>query len=113
MIQEQRNAQGDQDKRRTGRRGFAAMDPERQRKIAREGGVAAHQKGRAHEFSSDEAREAGRKGGQAVSRDREHMSRIGSKGGRASRGRRGTTRPGTEEPAQGQAGDGEVASEQD
>lgn len=46
-------------------RGFAAMDPVRQRKIASEGGKAAHQSGNAHEFTSEEAREAGRKGGQA------------------------------------------------
>lgn len=46
-------------------RGFAAMDPQRQRKIASEGGKAAHQSGNAHEFNSEEAREAGRKGGQA------------------------------------------------
>lgn len=46
-------------------RGFAAMDPARQREIAREGGKAAHQSGNAHEFTSEEAREAGRKGGQS------------------------------------------------
>lgn len=46
-------------------RGFAAMNPERQREIASEGGKAAHQSGNAHEFTSEEAREAGRKGGQA------------------------------------------------
>lgn len=46
-------------------RGFAGMDPERQREIASEGGRAAHQSGNAHEFTSEEAREAGRKGGQA------------------------------------------------
>lgn len=51
-------------------RGFAAMDPERQREIAREGGRAAHQSGNAHEFTSEEAREAGRKGGQASSKQR-------------------------------------------
>ena len=49
----------------TGKRGFAGMDQERQREIASEGGKAAHQKGTAHEFSSEEAREAGRKGGEA------------------------------------------------
>lgn len=48
-------------------RGFAAMDPQRQREIASEGGRAAHEKGTAHEFTSEEAREAGRKGGQARS----------------------------------------------
>lgn len=51
-------------------RGFAAMNPERQREIAREGGRAAHQSGNAHEFTSEEAREAGRKGGQASSKQR-------------------------------------------
>ncbi|EIJ47434.1 general stress protein [Herbaspirillum sp. GW103] len=44
-------------------RGFAAMDKEKQRQIASMGGKAAHAKGAAHEFSSAEAREAGRKGG--------------------------------------------------
>ncbi|HEX6333956.1 MAG TPA: KGG domain-containing protein [Flavisolibacter sp.] len=47
------------------RRGFAAMDPDKQRRIASEGGRAAHKQGVAHEWSRDEAREAGRKGGQA------------------------------------------------
>ena len=47
------------------RRGFASMSPEKQREIASKGGRAAHQKGTAHEWSSDEAREAGRKGGMA------------------------------------------------
>lgn len=42
-------------------RGFAGMDPERQRAIAREGGRAAHEKGTAHEFSPAEARAAGLK----------------------------------------------------
>lgn len=48
-------------------RGFASMDPKRQREIASEGGKAAHEKGTAHEFTSEEARAAGRKGGQARS----------------------------------------------
>ncbi len=46
-------------------RGFAAMDPNRQREIASAGGKAAHQSGNAHEFNSEEARAAGRKGGQS------------------------------------------------
>ena len=46
-------------------RGFAAMDPQAQRAIAAKGGRAAHQKGTAHEFTSEEARVAGRKGGEA------------------------------------------------
>ena len=68
----------------TAHRGFASMDPERQREIAREGGKAAHEKGTAHEFDSEEAREAGRKGGEAVSQNREHMAEIGRKGGHSS-----------------------------
>ncbi len=63
------------------RRGFAVMDPERQKEIAAMGGRTAHANGRAHEFTPDEAREAGRKGGRAVSDDRDHMSEIGRKGG--------------------------------
>ena len=65
-------------------RGFAAMDPEKQREIASEGGRASHASGNAHEFDSEEAREAGRKGGEAVSQDREHMAEIGRKGGESS-----------------------------
>ena len=64
------------------------MDRERQREIARKGGRAAHQKGTAHEFTTDEARAAGRKGGERVSSDRDHMSRIGRLGGKHSAGRR-------------------------
>src|SRR5450830_1636954 len=63
------------------KRGFAAMDQNQQREIASKGGQAAHQKGTAHEFDSEEARRAGQKGGEVVSRDREHMAEIGRKGG--------------------------------
>jgi general stress protein YciG len=52
------------------RRGFASMSEEKQREIASKGGKAAHMKGTAHEFTSDEAREAGRKGGQATQENR-------------------------------------------
>lgn len=51
-------------------RGFAAMDPALQRAIAAAGGRAAHEHGTAHEFTPDEARRAGRKGGQASARRR-------------------------------------------
>ena len=67
-------------------RGFASMDDDKQREIASQGGRAAHEKGTAHEFDSQEAREAGRNGGEAVSRDRDHMSEIGREGGESSRG---------------------------
>src|SRR6201999_2756796 len=50
---------------------------------ASKGGRAAHAKGTAHEFDSGEAREAGRKGGMAVSRNRDHMAAIGRRGGEA------------------------------
>ncbi len=63
------------------RRGFASMDPARQKEIASKGGRAAHEKGTAHEWSSDEARNAGRKGGVIVSQDRAHMAAIGREGG--------------------------------
>lgn len=63
------------------KRGFASMSPEKQKEIASRGGKAAHAKGTAHEFTSDEAREAGRKGGLVVSRDRAHMVAIGREGG--------------------------------
>lgn len=65
------------------RRGFASMDPDRQREIASKGGRAAHAKGTAHEWTADEARTAGRKGGETVSRDRAHMAAIGREGGEA------------------------------
>jgi uncharacterized protein len=70
-------------------RGFAAMPAERQRAIASAGGRAAHESGNAHEFDTDAAREAGRKGGYKVSENREHMAAIGRKGGRIGGGRRG------------------------
>jgi general stress protein YciG len=49
-------------------RGFASMDRNRQKDIASKGGKAAHQKGTAHEWTSEEARDAGRKGGVASHR---------------------------------------------
>src|SRR5215470_6115694 len=74
------------------RRGFAGMDPQKQREIASKGGKAAHAKGTAHEFTPEEAREAGRKGGQAAHlRGTAHQftpeeaREAGRKGGRSSR----------------------------
>lgn len=54
-------------------RGFASMDATKQREIARKGGRAAHEKGTAHEWTSAEAREAGRKGGLAPRRRQEQV----------------------------------------
>ena len=83
--------QGNQGGSRTSKRGFASMDPARQRQIASEGGKAAHEKGTAHEFTSDDARRAGTKGGQAAHQkgtahefDSQEAREAGRKGGQAS-----------------------------
>ena len=74
-------------------RGFASMDPQRQREIASEGGRAAHERGTAHEFTSEEAREAGRKGGQARAENRSARQRAtGNSGASASAGDSGSNR---------------------
>jgi general stress protein YciG len=92
------NNQGKQDGNQgggkgTSARGFASMDPARQREIASQGGKAAHEKGTAHEFTSEEAREAGSKGGKAAHEKGtaheftpEEAREAGRKGGQASGG---------------------------
>lgn len=85
--QQQETTSGTSNGRRSAR-GFAAMSPEKQKQIASEGGRAAHKLGVAHEWNSEEARRAGKKGGQIVSQNREHMSEIGRRGGMSSGGRR-------------------------
>jgi general stress protein YciG len=83
------------------------MDTHRQREIARKGGRAAHEKGKAHEFTPDEARAAGRKGGEKVSVNRKHMAEIGRRGGRSSAQRRrpdGQEGNGSQQEATQQAG---------
>jgi len=60
-LQESPSKDGSTTAQRRSMRGFAAMDPQRQREIASLGGRAAHQSGHAHEFTSEEARVAGRK----------------------------------------------------
>ena len=67
-------------------RGFASMDRSKQREIASKGGKAAHQKGTAHEWTSEEARDAGRKGG--IASHRRRREQAGWAGGR------GFARPG-------------------
>jgi general stress protein YciG len=62
-------------------RGFASMDRAKQREIASKGGKAAHQKGTAHEWTSEEARDAGRKGGIASHQRRREQGVQGSEGG--------------------------------
>lgn len=71
----------DENPRKKARRGFAAMSPEQRSAIASKGGKAAHAKGTAHEFTADEARANGRKGGETVAKNRAHMSEIGRIGG--------------------------------
>jgi uncharacterized protein len=66
-------------------RGFASMNLEKRTEIARRGGIAAHQKGTAHEFTSEEARKAGRIGGRGHKRS--HMAIIGRLGGMAGKGK--------------------------
>lgn len=63
------------------RRGFASMSPQQRKLIASKGGRAAQASGRAHRFDYSEAQIAGRKGGLAISSDREHMAEIGRLGG--------------------------------
>ena len=84
----------------TKNRGFASMSSDQQREIARKGGRAAHERGTAHEFTSDEARAAGRKGGERVSSDRRHMAEIGRLGGRRSAGRRASKPQSPEETSE-------------
>jgi general stress protein YciG len=60
------------------RSGFAAMDRAAVRAIARKGGTVAHQRGTAHRFTSEEARDAGRKGGRAPHRSRGRRARPSS-----------------------------------
>ena len=60
-LQDNPGTDGNTTTQRRSLRGFAAMDPQRQREIASLGGRAAHQSGHAHEFTSEEARVAGRK----------------------------------------------------
>lgn len=59
-------------------RGFASMDPAKVREIASKGGKAAHQHG-AHEWTSEEAREAGRKGGLATYRRKQEAAAAAAK----------------------------------
>lgn len=64
MAENRNQNESNETRQRSSNRGFAAMDPEQQRAIAREGGKSAHRQGVAHKWNSEEAREAGRKGGQ-------------------------------------------------
>ncbi len=71
---------------RTGARGTAAMDPETRREVARKGGLAVSR-------NRDHMASIGRKGGQSVSTNRDHMAMIGRKGGSASRRKKASPAP--------------------
>ena len=90
----------------TSNRGFASMDPERQREIASEGGKAAHEKGTAHEFTSEEARRAGSMSHGNRQSD-QSSSRTGSESGKQSGNKqsdRSGTRAGTDEDSDKKGG---------
>lgn len=77
MATNQQN--GNQESRSTSKRGFASMDPNKRREIARKGGLSVSR-------NKEHMASIGRKGGETISRDRQHMSEIGERGGRASHG---------------------------
>ncbi|HEU4845547.1 MAG TPA: KGG domain-containing protein [Burkholderiaceae bacterium] len=85
-------SQGGSKQSDTSKRGFASMDPAQQREIASEGGRAAHEKGTAHEFTSEEARRAG-----SMSHKNDQGSKQSSTGGSASRSGAGSSQSATRE----------------
>ena len=76
----------------TSKPGFASIDPEKLKEIARQGGLMTQRLGRGHTFTPEEAREAGQKGGLAISRDRAHMAKIGHRGAVSPRRQRAKTK---------------------
>lgn len=82
----------------TSKRGFASMDPQQQREIAAEGGRAAHEKGTAHEFTSEEARRAG-----SMSHKNDAGSSQSSAAGSSQSGTTGGSQGGTAGGSQGGA----------
>lgn len=65
------------------KRGLASASLADRQRVASMGGKAAHKAGTAHKFNSEEARIAGKKGGMAISQNKDHMSEIGRKGGKS------------------------------
>ena len=68
------NVTTDAPPKRKSRRGFAGMDPALVKDLASRGGKAAHEQGTAHEFTTEEARAAGKKGGLASHKPRTRKS---------------------------------------
>ncbi len=93
----------------TSNRGFASMDPERQREIASEGGKAAHEKGTAHEFTSEEARRAG-----SMSHGNRQAAEGGSRsGGSKPAAKKDERRSGSRQEGSKQQGKSEEGSRQE
>jgi hypothetical protein len=90
----------------TSNRGFASMDPERQREIASEGGKAAHQKGTAHEFTSEEARRAGSMSHGNRQSDQASARSGGAGGAGSKQGAKGGNRSGSEDSGGGRGSSG-------
>jgi general stress protein YciG len=90
------------------RRGFAVMDRDKQREIAAKGGRAAHEKGTAHRWSEEEAKEAGRKGGAASHRNAHRTGPNGSKDQLTSEAH--TDEPPTDEPSTEEPTDDDTAT---
>jgi uncharacterized protein len=78
----------------TGKRGFAALDPERRKELGRRGGQRAHRLGHAHTFTQEERSKGGERGGRVVSRDPAYMAEIGRRGGARPKGRHSSARGG-------------------
>ena len=70
---------------------FATLTPQQRKEWGRLGGQATQRLGKAHTFTSEEAHEAGKKGGRSVSRDRAHMAKIGHRGAVSPRRQRAKT----------------------
>ncbi len=65
-------------------RGFARLSPQERKRLSALGGKAAHAAGTAHQYTSEEAVAAGKKGGTKLSANRTHMAEIGKKGAASS-----------------------------
>ncbi len=69
-------------------RGFALLSPDQRKKVAVQGGKTAQARGLAHKFTKEDNARGGKKGGAHWRDDRDHLSEIGRKGGRAKLGYR-------------------------
>ena len=77
---------------RTGKSYFATLTPKQRKEWGRRGGLKTWSLGKGPIFTPEEAREAGKKGGYAISRDRAHMAEIGHRGAVSPRRQRTKTK---------------------